>query len=41
MEGIHASTARHDALFLEDQRLEAGAGAAACGGTVVDVLQRR
>ena len=41
MEGIHASTARLDALFLEDQRLEADAGAAACGGAGVDVLQRR
>lgn len=41
MEGIHASTARLDALFLEDQRLEADAGAATGGGAVVDVLQRR
>ncbi|WP_142057127.1 HNH endonuclease signature motif containing protein [Pseudarthrobacter sp. B4EP4b] len=45
MEGIYASVARLDALFLEDQRLEADAGAgadgAACGGAVVDVLQRR
>ncbi|MCU1565255.1 MAG: endonuclease, partial [Pseudarthrobacter sp.] len=35
MEGIHASVARLDALFLEDARLEAETGA------VVDVLQRR
>ncbi|CCQ47925.1 HNH endonuclease family protein [Pseudarthrobacter siccitolerans] len=49
MEGIHASTARLDALFLEDARLEADTGAAAVagadgaagGGAVVDVLQRR
>ncbi|MCU1567641.1 MAG: hypothetical protein JWQ56_2578, partial [Pseudarthrobacter sp.] len=45
MEGIHASVARLDALFLEDARLEAdaGAGAGADGsdGAVVDVLQRR
>jgi hypothetical protein len=48
MEGINASTARLDALFLEDDRLEAdtaaGPGASAGaggGGAVVDVLQRR
>ncbi|WP_255470898.1 DUF222 domain-containing protein, partial [Pseudarthrobacter sp. B4EP4b] len=43
MEDIHASTALLDALFLEDQRLEAdaGPGAAASGGAGVDVLQRR
>jgi hypothetical protein len=44
MEGIHASTARLDALFLEDNRLETDTGASAGaggGGAVVDVLQRR
>jgi hypothetical protein len=49
MEGIHASTARLDALFLEDDRLEAGndagpgarAGAGAGAGAGVDVLQRK
>jgi hypothetical protein len=47
MEGIHASVARLDALFLEDHQLDAGtsAGAAACTedsrDAVVDVLQRR
>jgi hypothetical protein len=44
MEGIHASVAGLDALFLEDDRLEAdtGASAGAGGGSaVVDVLQRR
>ncbi|MDQ0691743.1 HNH endonuclease signature motif containing protein [Arthrobacter sp. W4I7] len=44
MEGIHASTARLDVLFLEDDRLEAGTAAgprAGAGSAVVDVLQRR
>jgi hypothetical protein len=31
MEGIHASTARLDALFLEDHRLEAGTAATGAG----------
>ncbi|MCU1568418.1 MAG: endonuclease, partial [Pseudarthrobacter sp.] len=43
MDGVHASVARLDALFLEDARLEADAdaGADGSGGAVVDVLQRR
>ncbi|SEQ73946.1 HNH endonuclease signature motif containing protein [Arthrobacter sp. OV608] len=45
LEGIQASVARLDALFLEDARLEAETGAGAdgapSGGAVVDVLQRR
>ncbi|VXC29346.1 hypothetical protein ARTHRO9AX_220486 [Arthrobacter sp. 9AX] len=39
MEGIQVSTARLNALFLEDAALEAGAGTGT--GDVVDVLQRR
>jgi hypothetical protein len=41
MEGIHASVARLDALFLEDQRLETGTAASPNPNAVVDVLQRR
>jgi hypothetical protein len=41
MEGVRASAAAIDALFLEDAALRAGAGAGAVAGGGVDVLQRR